>query len=67
MACSMNKQVIQTKMSLALIRVSLAAYAKIQRSKFQGDPCLDLDLPVCSVGKSVEQNNNNLDVPGEGP
>jgi len=56
------------KMSLALIRVGLAAQAKIQRSEFQGDPCLDLDLPAGSVGKSVEKKgNNNLATPRQGP
>ena len=63
---------IKIKMSLALIRVGLAACAKTHCSEFQRDPCLDLDLdlplPVCLVGKSIEQKgNNNLAMPGEGP
>lgn len=79
MACSMNDEVIKTKMSLALIRVGLAAYAKIQ-CEFQRNPHLDLDLdldlhldldldlPVCLVGKSAEwKGNNNLDMPWGGP
>lgn len=77
MACSMNDQVIKTKMSLALIRVGLAAYAKIQ-CEFQRNPCLDLDLGldldldldllVCLVGKSIEwKGNNNLNMPWGGP
>lgn len=68
MACIMNNQVIKTKMSQALIRTSLAAYAKTQCNEFQRDLCLDLvpPLPVCLVGKSVEWKGNNLDLPGEG-
>lgn len=68
MAGSMNNQVIKTKMSLALIRASLAAYANTQRNEFRRDLYLDPvpPLPPCLVGKSVERKGNNLDLPGEG-